>query len=167
MVEMFDKGIKEAAERAVKRLEAERKKELEERIKEIDESLPTDEEDVKYRKKGENYAKTNEFRELQEANRRMAINEIEAFHRGDKIVDERIRNRLSRIFRGQLKRSSNSYRYDDALLVNSKTGEKVKLYKNVNPNEFHDIFEMVQKYLLNGDLVDIHDVQSSECICMQ
>lgn len=50
LLEMFDKGIKEADERAVKRLEAERKKEREKRIKEIEESLPTDEEDVKYRK---------------------------------------------------------------------------------------------------------------------
>lgn len=92
----------------------------------------------------------------------MILEEIELFHRGDKTIDEGLRERIGRILQTQLKRSSELHSYDNGILKNPKTGKEVKLFKNVNPSEFHDIFEIISKYLNNGDLVDIHDVNSSE-----
>lgn len=103
----------------------------------------------------------DEFRRIQEESRRISSEEQQRHHRS-KQIDEGIRERLSRVFKQQLKRSSGSYGYDNALIVNSNTDKSFKLYKNINSVEFHDIFEIVQKYLPNGDCVDVHNVKSSE-----
>ena len=46
--------------------------------------------------------------------------------------------------------------YGSRILNNQKTGKDVKFYSNVDADTFHDTFEIVQKYLPNGDAVDVH-----------
>ena len=41
--------------------------------------------------------------------------------------------------------------------MNPKDGSKEKFYSGVPSNLFHDTFEIVQKYLMNGDCVTVHD----------
>lgn len=108
------------------------------------------------------YEQTNDFRELLEECRGMSSERAKSFHNRSERVDEGLREGIGRILQTQLKRSSELHSYDNGILKNPKTGKEVKIYKNVNPNEFHDIFEMIQKYLPEGDMVDVHEIKSSE-----
>ena len=104
----------------------------------------------------------NEFRRLQEESRRMSSKDTESFHSGQRQVDEGIRNRLSRVLGGRLQTGDGSLWNGNSSIVNKKTGKNIEILENVDPQTFKDTFEIVQKYLPNGDAVDVHDVKSSE-----
>ena len=104
----------------------------------------------------------NEFRKLQEESRRMSSKDTESFHSGQRQIDEGIRNRLSRVLGGRLQAGDGSLWNGNSSIVNEKTGKNIEILENVDPQTFKETFEIVQKYLPNGDAVDVHDVKSSE-----
>ncbi len=104
-----------------------------------------------------NYEPTDEFRAIQEESRGLSHDEIKAFHDDSKQVDEKLRNRLSDVFKRELESRSSRLQYASQLLNNPKTNKQLKLYQNIDADTFHDIFEIVQKYLPKGDAVDIHE----------
>lgn len=104
----------------------------------------------------------NQFRRLQEASKRLSDRDVALYHSGREQVDEIVRGRLARVFRDKLGAERSRLRYDIRVLKNSETGADVKIYENVSAQTFHDIFEIVHKYLKYGDAVDVHNVKSSE-----
>ena len=105
------------------------------------------------------YERTNEFRELQEESksRTSKSNWYESF----KDFDEGIRTRLSNVLRQQIQSTINSDSNVNGLLENTNN---FKIYKNVNGQLFHDVFEIVRPYAKNGELVDLHD-NYNDSIC--
>ena len=99
----------------------------------------------------------NDFRRVQEESRAMSTRDTEMFHSGERQVDEGIRNRLSNVLGGELRTKSSSSGYGNTSLVNPKTNKNVNYYTGVDADTFHDNMEIVQKYLRNGDAVDVHD----------
>lgn len=101
--------------------------------------------------------RTDEFRQLQEESRRMPETELQAYHSGERTIDEALRGRLSGIFERQL--GSFFGRNGDGvqlLTLDSKKGS-YKIYSNIGGTLFHDCFEIARCYLENGELVDLHD----------
>jgi len=96
----------------------------------------------------------DDFRRIQEESRRISNQEQQLFHKGSKEVDETLRTRLSRTYRSLLNARSNINSDGYGLLEN--TGD-FKVYSNVEPQVFHDIFEINKTYLKFGELVDLHD----------
>jgi len=96
----------------------------------------------------------DDFRRIQEESRRISNQEQQLFHKGSKEVDETLRTRLSRTYRSLLNARSNIISDGYGLLEN--TGD-FKIYSNVEPQVFHDIFEINKTYLKFGELVDLHD----------
>ena len=102
--------------------------------------------------------RTDEFRRIQEASQRLSDKDIELFHNGSRRVNEGLRRRLSGVFGRTLEAERRRLRYDTRILTNPITGNKTTILKGVEAKTFHDIFEIVQKFLKNGDAVDVHDV---------
>lgn len=100
----------------------------------------------------------SDFTRIQEASRRLSDKDVKLFHSGGREIDERLRRRLSGVFARRLESERSRLRYDTRILNNAKTGKPVTILKDVNAKTFHDIFEIVQKFLKNGDAVDVHDV---------
>ncbi len=113
---------------------------------------------------GNSYARTDEFRQLQEEVRRMPSEESELFHRGSKEIDDGVRNRVSGILRTQIDTARNGLRNGDGLLTLSdkKTSNQFNIHQNVNGELFHDVFEIARSYLRNGELVDLHTVKTTD-----
>lgn len=101
----------------------------------------------------------NDFRRIQEESRRVSEKEQQLFHSGDKEIDESLRRRLSGTFERILKTRSGLSGNDYGLLENTGNFE---IYKNVDAETFHDIFEICQKYLKFGEMVDLHDIKSTK-----
>ena len=89
----------------------------------------------------------------------MSEDETKLFHSGDRTLDEALRGRLSRVLSGQLERIRSSV--GNGLWTVEKSGD-FTLYGGVNGNVFHDIFEIAQKYLRYGELVDLHGIKTTE-----
>ena len=111
-------------------------------------------------KRGEEYVRTDEFRSLQAESKRMSAEEWNYYIRGGE--NETVRRRVSTI----LKRQMDSFRssggsHNGVLKLNGK-GNQFNIYEGVSPSLFHDIFEVTRKYLKNGELVDLHDVKTTE-----
>ena len=100
----------------------------------------------------------NQFRRLQEASKRLSDREISLYHSGSKQIDETLRRRLAVILSGRLRSERSGIRNSVRSLNNPKLGADVKIYENVSAQTFHDIFEIVHKYLQYGDAVDVHNV---------
>ncbi|MEE1024702.1 MAG: hypothetical protein U0L48_06525 [Acutalibacteraceae bacterium] len=103
----------------------------------------------KTNRKAESNGRTNEFRELQKRSRRLSNKDVETFHRGSRAVDEGLRRQLSRIFRREIFSYYSSNGNSTQLLKNSKYGIEFKIVEEVDATLFHDVFEIVQKYLRN------------------
>ena len=101
---------------------------------------------------------TDEFRRIQEASQRLSDKDIELFHNGSRRVNEGLRRRISGVFGRTLDAERRQLLYDTRILINPKTGSDITILKGVKADTFHDIFEIVQKFLKNGDAVDVHDV---------
>lgn len=112
--------------------------------------------------RGDGYVRTVEFRKLQAESQRMSDEESKLYHSGSKQIDDEVRGRLSRTFGLEL-RSANSERiYSIRTLLNPKTNNNVNIYEGVDGSLFHDCFEISRKYLRNGELVDLHEVKTTE-----
>ena len=98
------------------------------------------------------YERTNEFRRLQEESRKRTSQS--SWYESFKEFDERVRTRLSNVFREQIQSTINSDSDVNGLLENTNN---FKIYKNINGQLFHDIFEIVRPFAKNGELVDIHE----------
>lgn len=111
--------------------------------------------------RGDGYARTDEFRNLQAESQRMPDEEIQQYHAGREI-DPEIRGRLSRAFELELQSAGSERNYSVRTLLNPKTGKQVNIVENVDGALFHDVFEIARKYLENGELVDLHAVETTE-----
>ena len=118
--------------------------------------------DLQYNnKRGENYARTDEFRRLQAESQRMSDEDSQLYHSGERRIDNEVRRRLSGAFRLEL-RSTNSKRiYSIRTLLNPKTNNNVNIIEGVDGSLFRDIFEISRKYLKNGELVDLHEIETT------
>lgn len=112
--------------------------------------------------RGESYARTDEFRNLQAESQRMSDEDTKLYHSGSKQIDDEVRGRLSRTFGLEL-RSADSKRIPSVrTLLNPKTNNKVNIVEGVDGSLFHDVFEISRNYLRNGELVDLHTVETTE-----
>ena len=111
-------------------------------------------------KRGEGYVPTDEFRELQAASKGMSEEERRRYLRGG--ANETVRDRISAVFKRQLDtwRSGGSS-YNGLLNLTAK-GNQFNIYENVDGRIFHDIFEITRNFLQNGELVDLHEVETTE-----
>ena len=111
--------------------------------------------------RGENYVRTDEFRRLQEESK------------GESLGDSRrenyasnnggLRGRLSAIFKGQLERCGiNSGTNKLLRLTYDKHNTQFNIYEGVDGKLFHEVFEIARKYLKNGELVDLHGIETTE-----
>ena len=108
------------------------------------------------------YQPTNEFRRVQSICSKISAANTAQYHSGRKRIDERVRERLSLRIQEQLRSTNGSNSNGIQSLVNPKTQERVKIYKQVPGELFHDIFEVCHKFLPKGDCVDIHSVKDYE-----
>lgn len=103
----------------------------------------------------EEYKATDEFRRVQEAVRKGSQGQRKSIYDGDLSTDQR--QRLANVLRGQL-RSINSFIHGSSRTVtNQRKGTSFNIHSEVNPQLFHDMFEVVRYYTQNGELVDLHD----------
>lgn len=114
-------------------------------------------------KEGENnkYERNDDFRRIQEESRAISNEEQQLFRSGSKQIDETLRGRLSRTYESILGRES-SFTSDGYGLL--KDTGNFRIFSNVKPEVFHDIFEINRTYLKNGELVDLHD-NYDNCSC--
>lgn len=104
----------------------------------------------------------NEFRRLQEESRGLSENERELFRRGNKEIDENLRTRLQRVLGERIKSSRGNDSNNARVLTDSKTGNQFNVYDNVDGQTFHDVFEIARTYTKNGELVDLHPIETSD-----
>ena len=104
----------------------------------------------------------NEFRRLQEESERLSDEEKQLYRSSSRQIDENLRERFSNVFKRRLEAFSSSHRYDARILRDTKTQNEFKIYGNVDGSTFRDIFSMVRNYLPNGELVDVHSLESDE-----
>ncbi len=120
---------------------------------------------IKYndiKESGDSYARTDEFRKLQEESRRMSDDITQSYHSGSREVDGEIRGRLSRTFRLELHAAGSKRNYSKRTLLNPKSQRNVNVLENVDGELFHDVFEIARHYLENGELVDLHETKTTE-----
>lgn len=105
----------------------------------------------------EEYKATDEFRRVQEASRKLSQKQISRMRER---LSEDDKRRLGGLLGRQLDTARNGGRYNlRTSLTYTKKNGKVSTFNigNVDPQLFHDIFEIVRTYLKNGELVDLHD----------
>ena len=112
--------------------------------------------------RGDGYARTEEFRELQEASRGMPGEISALYHSGKRTLDGGLRRDISRIFQTQIDAAGNGVGNGDGILTLTAKGNTFRLHQQVNGALFHDVFEIAKGYLKNGELVDLHDIQTTE-----
>ena len=103
------------------------------------------------------YKATDEFRRVQEGSRKLSQEQISRMR--ERLSDDDKR-RLGGLLGRQLDTARNGSRYNlRTSLTYTKKNGKVSTFNigDVNPQLFHDIFEIVRTYLKNGELVDLHD----------
>jgi hypothetical protein len=98
----------------------------------------------------------NDFTRIQNTSRK-ELNE-KSWRERVESVDEALRQRFSRAFKEELKSRGYSNEYNNGILELEYEGNSYKIYKNVDGQTFHDIFEIVRLYTENGELVDLHGV---------
>lgn len=113
-----------------------------------------------YGTRGDTYARTDEFRSLQAESQRMSAEEWNFYLRGGE--NETVRRRISAVLQRQMDTFRSSGGSYDGVLTLSGKGNQFNIYEGVDPSLFHDIFEVSRKYLRNGELVDLHDVETTE-----
>ena len=111
-------------------------------------------------KRGEEYVRTDEFRSLQAESQRMSDEEWNFYLRGGK--NEDVRRRVSTVLQRQMDAWRSSGGTHNGRLRLSGKGNQFNMYEGVDPSLFHDIFEVSRKYLQNGELVDLHEIETTE-----
>ncbi len=118
--------------------------------------------ELKYNeKRGDGYARTDEFRSLQAESQGMSDEDIQLYHSGSRQIDAELRGNITRIFRSQINSYRNGLRNDNELLRLEAKGNIFNLHQNIDGSLFHDIFEISRKYLKNGELVDLHGIETT------
>lgn len=112
--------------------------------------------------RGERYVRTDEFRNLQAESQRMSYEDTQAYWSGSRKIDDEVRGRLSRTFGLELRPTNSKRGLSVRTLLNPKTNNTVNIVEGVDASLFHDVFEISRKYLRNGELVDLHDVETTE-----
>lgn len=105
----------------------------------------------------EEYKATDEFRRVQEASRKLSQEQVSRMRER---LSEDDKRRLGGLLGRQLDTARNGGRYNlRTSLTYTKKNGKVSTFNigDVDPQLFHDIFEIVRTYLKNGELVDLHD----------
>lgn len=105
----------------------------------------------------EEYKATDEFRRVQEASRKLSQEQISRMRER---LSEDDKRRLGGLLERQLDTARDGGRYNlRSSLTYTKKNGKVSTFNigDVDPQLFHDIFEIVRTYLKNGELVDLHD----------
>ena len=102
--------------------------------------------------------RSDDFRSVQETSLRLSSEDIQRFHEGSQRIDDNTRELLATTFKKQINSSRNSLRNVSRSIINPKTNSNITIVENVDGALFHDIFEIVQKYLPNGDVVDVHSI---------
>lgn len=90
--------------------------------------------------RGDTYARTDEFRRLQEESQRMSDEEVQEYHSGREL-DPEVRGRLSRAFKLELRSGGSKRNYSIRSLLNPKTNKTVGLIENVDGSLFHDVLK--------------------------
>lgn len=112
----------------------------------------------------EEYKATDEFRRVQEASRKLSQEQISRMRER---LSEDDKRRLGGLLGRQLDTARNGGRYNiRTSLTYTKKNGKVSTFNigDVDPQLFHDIFEIVRTYLKNGELVDLHeDYSDAKC----
>ena len=101
--------------------------------------------------------RSDDFRSVQETSLRLSSEDIQRFHEGSQRIDDNTRELLATTFKKQINSSRNSLRNVSRSIINPKTNSNITIVENVDGALFHDIFEISRTYLLNGELVDLHD----------
>lgn len=110
--------------------------------------------------RGDSYAPTDEFRNLQAESQRMSDEEWQFYLRGG--TNETVRGRVFAILKRQMDAWRNSGGANNGLLTLEAKGKQFNIYENVDSALFHDVFELARKYLRNGELVDLHNIETTE-----
>ena len=103
-----------------------------------------------------------DFRRVQEeARREFAKSDKE--HKRNTRNDEKLQTLLRGILSRELvNRGINASHANEFLAESKKNGTKFRLFGNVDGNTFHDVFEVARAFTRNGELVDLHEVKSSD-----
>ena len=96
------------------------------------------------RVKETNNERSDEFRRIQEESLAMSDGELQLYRNGSKKLDGELRDRVVLVFRKEIHASRNGGNNSARLLKN--TGDFV-VYKDVDADLFHDIFEVNRRYL--------------------
>ena len=112
------------------------------------------------RARGDTYARTDEFRRLQEESQRMSDEEWNFYLRGGK--NEVVRRRISSILQRQMDACRRSGSFNNGSVTLTGKNNQFNMYEDVTPSLFHDVFEVARKYLTNGELVDLHTIKTTE-----
>lgn len=111
---------------------------------------------------GNNNARSAEFRELQEASKRIPDEVQELYRRGGRRIDEALRRRLSGVLGEEVERCISGNGHGNELLTLKNGSNEYNIYKDVDGSLFHDVFEVTRKYLKNGELVDLHGAETTD-----
>ncbi len=109
----------------------------------------------------EGNGRTDEFRRIQAESKAMSYQRLSEYRAG-KPLDGEIRARLSRAFKLELQSAGGLRNYHKWTLLNPSTQRKTTFLSNIDGQTFHDIFEISRKYLENGELVDLHTIETTE-----
>lgn len=148
-------------------------------IKSIDNQNPTDNPDIRYSlsenavdnvndlvyngRRGEGYVTTDEFRNLQAESQRMSNEDIQSYWSGNKQIDDELRRRFSGSVKQIFLESRNNGKGNDSRLLEfAAKGNQYNIYENVDSALFHDVFEIARKHLQFGELVDLHEIETTE-----
>lgn len=102
----------------------------------------------------------NEFRRVQETVRGSSSSTYRGSGGSQENIDADSRQRLAKLLRRELE-SQSSFSNGTVQPISSVDKQGVthsfNLHTNVDPQIFHDVFEVARHYTANGELVDLHD----------
>ena len=111
-------------------------------------------EEVNYgENQSENSNGTNDIRGMEESYRNEIANVEQS--RGDRVVHERLQGRLRDILQGRLGTERRSYSDGNGNVIN------FEVYNNVDGETFRSVFESNKQNLVNGELVDLHNLDTT------
>ena len=143
------------------------------RFDEFKDTIDTDANNLMYQKSNlktdvnngkEEYKQTDEFRRVQEAVRGSNKEQSSGLSVSSRYLNPDQRQRLANVLGRQLGAINSFIHGSSRDVTNTKHGTSFKVHLAVNPQLFHDIFEVVRYYTPNGELVDLHD-DYSDCKC--
>ena len=102
----------------------------------------------------------NDFGAIQEESRRKLKDK--GWGSSSKTVDEDLRGRIRGTLSKEIKRRGYSNSNNDGLLKLKSKGNTFNLYKSVDAETFHDVFEIARAHTNYGELVDLHPVKTNE-----